>query len=68
MLVLGMVPRRGWVNRDHLLLECAKPNRRAMPVKPISKNYGKTMTPGEVASSGGKITKEKREKLLHVRD
>lgn len=62
-------PVRGWLHRDHLIRECAKPTQRNIESKPIPAGYGTHTTPAEVASRGGRITKRRRQEMLrHVMD
>ena len=56
--------QQGWKHADHYLIERAKPNPRRIEIKSPPKDYGMTTTPGDIASRGGKISKQMRKALV----
>lgn len=59
---------RGWINRDHLLIAEAEPQKRELNLPALSKDYGTKTTPAEVRARGGTLTKSASTQIGHVRD
>lgn len=49
---------KGWVQRDHFMVENAEANHRFYKSPDLDTNYGRQTTPEEVATTGGRLKKK----------